>query len=294
MSASTEGDTPVQMRIDVHGAAPQVRSSAEGMQSVAVRPSLAPWTPTRRPDAPAGGRGPTAAGAEARVSAEGLPPEQTETEKRNYMAASTPVTRDLTPSGSSGLTQISLSDVDIRGEVYEDSGSWKIRVTAASTHIHWGITTSGYQVPNPVDGGNITQANWQDVIRELAGYQARQASGSWHDPHASEVHELNHVQWYQGEIVRTWTTIETTITTHTLGATSSMDRAAAETAMNTYLTTQRRAWFNAYGVAPEPPAYAAGQAVLDGVIARIRTYASSKGWSSSGSSGSGSSGSGSG
>jgi hypothetical protein len=88
-----------------------------------------------------------------------MAPQQTETEKRNYTTASTPVTRDLTPSGSSGLTSINLSDVVIQGEVYDDSGSWKIRVTAASTHIHWGINTGGYQVPNPVDGGNITQAN---------------------------------------------------------------------------------------------------------------------------------------
>jgi hypothetical protein len=124
------------------------------------------------------------------------------------------------------------------------------------------------------------------VIRELAGYEARQASGAWHDPHASEVHELDHVHWFQGEIVRTWPTIETAITTHVLGATASMSRADAETAMNTYLTSQR-AWFNAYGVAPEPPAYAAGQAVLNGVITRIRTYATSKGWTASGTGGTG-------
>jgi hypothetical protein len=292
--SSAESAAPVQLRTDVPSSPPQERSSAEGMQSVVVRPSLAPWTPARPPDAQVSGRGSAAVGSETRTSAEGLAPEQTETEKRNYMAASTPVTRDLTPSGSSGLTTISLSDVVIRGEAYEDAGSWKIRVTTASTHIHWGISTSGYQIPNPTDGGNITEANWQDVIRELAGYQTRQASGAWHDPRASEVHELNHVTWYQGEITRTWTTIETTITTHTLGATSSMDRATAETAMNTYLTTQRRAWFNAYGLAPEPPAYAAGQAVLDGVIARIRTYASSKGWTGGGGGGGGSGGGGGG
>jgi hypothetical protein len=210
------------------------------------------------------------------------------------MSASTPVSRDLSPTGSSGLTTISLSDVDIQGAVYADSGSWKIRVTAASTRIHWGITTSGYQVPNPTDGGNITQSNWEDVIRVLAGYQARQAAGAWHDPRASEVHELDHVHWYQGEIVRTWTSIETTITTHTLRSTGSMSQSAAETAMNTYLTSQKRAWFDAYGLAPEGPAYAAGQAVLDGIIARIRTYATSKGWAGGGGTGTGGPGSGGG
>lgn len=106
-------------------------------------------------------------------------------------------------------------------------------------------------------------------------------------PRASEVHELDHVHWYQGEIVRTWTSIETTITTHTLGSTGSMSQSAAETAMNTYLTSQKRAWFDAYGLAPEGPAYAAGQAVLDGIIAQIRTYAASKGWAGGGGTGTG-------
>jgi hypothetical protein len=221
-------------------------------------------------------------GAQQKASAEGmsqqLAPIQTEDEKTNYTAASTPTLNDLTPSGSSGLTTIKLSDVAIQGTAFVDAGNWKIRVTSASTTIHWGITTGGYQIPNPVDGGNITQANWQTVVTELQGYEARQASGSWHHPDASRTHELNHVSWFRGEILRTWPAIETAIQAHVLGADPAMNQAQADAAMQTFLDQKRRDWFNAYGVAPEPPAYRAGQGVLNGIITQIEAYATTKGW----------------
>lgn len=259
--------------------------------SEVVTPTLHPPAAASRPPAystpaPAAPAGPTArtTGTElpARSAEEGqetaMAPVDTEDEKVNYLTASTPTSNDITPSGSSGLTRIRLSDVEIRGEAYDDGGQWKIRVTAASTAIHWGINTSGYQIPNPVDGGNITQANWQTVVQELQGYQARQAAGSWHHPDATRTHELNHVAWFQGEIVRTWPAIETAIQSHALGATASMTQVQAQADMQTFLDQKRRDWFNAYGVAPEPPAYAAGQAVLNGIIATIESYARSKGW----------------
>jgi hypothetical protein len=210
-----------------------------------------------------------------------LPPVQTEDEKISYVAATTPTLNDAVPSGSSGLTRISLSDVAINAEVYDDSGSWKIRVLSAATTIHWGIDTSGYTVPDPRDGGNITAANWRTVIADLRGYAGRQAAGSWHSPEASRVHEMNHVDWYRGEINRTWPTIETAITTHVLGSSGGsppMTQAAAQAAMASLITQKRRDWFNAYGLAPEPPAYAAGQVVLNRIIADIEAYAHTKGW----------------
>jgi hypothetical protein len=263
------------------------RQSSESTNTVEVRPRItpvapaAPGTPGRpaRSAHDAAAHDPAAhAGSAVHGSREGMAPEQSDDLKRNYLAASTPVANDLTPTGSSGLTEIRMSDLDIQGEVYEDTGHWKIRVTAAATRIHWGISTSGYRTPSPTDGGNITAGNWQEVVRELEGYEARQAAGAWHHPDASTAHELDHVSWYQGEIASTWVTIERQIQSHVLGATGSMNRAAAEQAMHTFLGTKKHDWFNAYGLAPEPRAYRVGQQVLNRIIGQIRAYARSKGW----------------
>jgi hypothetical protein len=240
--------------------------SIDAMLAMAVRPDLDPGAP----------------GSAAHGSHEGMAPEQSDELKRNYLAASTPVVDDLTPAGSSGLTEIRLRDVDLQGELYEDAGQWKIRVTAAVTRIHWGISTRGYRTPSPMDGGNITASNWQEVIRELEGYEARQAAGAWHHPEASTAHELDHVSWYQGEITSTWATIERQIQSHVLGSTSGMNRAVAEQAMRAFLDTKEHDWFNAYGVAPEPRAYRVGQQVLNRIIGQIRAYARSKRWGAPG------------
>jgi hypothetical protein len=269
------------------------RQSCESTNMVEVRPRIAPAAPARpgtldclaapavhdavTHDAAAHG-----AGSAAHGSHEGLAPEQSEDRKRNYLAASTPVLNDLTPTGSSGLTEIRLRDVEIQGELYEDAGQWKIRVTAAVTRVHWGISTSGYRTPSPSDGGNITASNWQEVIRELEGYEARQTAGAWHHPEASTAHELDHVSWYQGEITSTWVTIERQLQSHVLGSTSGMNRAVAEQAMRAFLDTKEHDWFNAYGLAPEPRAYRVGQQVLNRVIGQIRAYARSKGWGAPG------------
>src|SRR3954471_24506161 len=88
-----------------------------------------------------------------------------------------PITRDLTPGGNSGLTTINLSDVDIRGEVYEDSGSWKMRVTAASTHTHWGqgngerVRGQGNGTPNLE--AMITRWNFEPIRLHEGVYQVR-------------------------------------------------------------------------------------------------------------------------
>jgi hypothetical protein len=204
----------------------------------------------------------------------------TDDQKVSYAAATTPVLNDITPSTSTGLTTVRFADVKIEARVYEngDTGDWIIQVSDASTTIHWGITTGGYQIPNPVDGGNITQENYRDVIKELAGYQARQYSGTWHHPDASSTHELKHVDWYSTQIKNNWPAIQARIDAKVLGNKSSMTKAQAETAMRTYLDEERRKWFDSYGLAPEPEAYAVGQAVLNIKIREIEDYAASKGW----------------
>jgi len=207
-------------------------------------------------------------------------PVMTDDQKISYADASTPVLNDITPTTSSGLTRISFSDVKIEGKVIEkeDTWDWMISVTEASTTIHWGITIGGYQIPNPVDGGNITQANYRDVIKELQGYEARQYSGQWHHPDASTVHEKKHVDWYSTQIKNNWPAVQARIDAKVLGNKSSMTKVQAETAMRTYLDEERRKWFNSYGLAPEPEAYAAGQAVLNEKINEIVDYVASKGW----------------
>ena len=277
--------------------ASDARQTSESANVVEVRPRIAPVAPAgpgtpgrpaARPandpaahDAAAHGAA-HGAGSAAHGSHEGMAPEQSDDCKRNYLAASAPVFNDLAPTGSSGLTEIRLRDVDVQGELYEDAGQWKIRVTAAVTRIHWGISTTGYRTPRPTDGGNITADNWQDVVRELEGYEARQAAGAWHHPDASTAHELDHVSWYQDEIRSTWATIERQIQSHVLGSTSGMNRTVAEQAMHAFLDTKEHDWFNAYGLAPEPRAYRVGQQVLNRIIGQIRAYARSQGWGAPG------------
>ena len=212
------------------------------------------------------------------------------------VTATAPVSRDLKAKDmedASGLTRINLSDVKIKGTIYEVNEKYKITVTEASMKIHWGIEDPpSYQVPNPQDNGNITQENYQTVIDTLKNYETRQYAGEWHHPDATEAHEKNHVQWYKDQIIATWPPIETEIQAHVLGdapAKKSKGRfwegvkgvfgaSKAQKAMKAYLRQKESDWFNAFGVAPEPPAYAAGQAVLDGIITSIETYATEKRW----------------
>jgi len=221
------------------------------------------------------------------------PPEVKPDEKISLVAATAPVSRDLTAkdmANASGLTKISLSDVTIKGTVNEDNGEYKISVTKASMKIHWGIESPpSYQVPDPRDKGNITQANYQTVIDELKDYATREYAGAWHHPDATIAHEKNHVQWYKDQIIATWPPIETVIEDYVLGEVpakkskwegfkSIFGASKVQKAMKEYLEERKDDWFNAFGVAPEPPAYAAGQAVLDGIITNIETYATEKGW----------------
>jgi hypothetical protein len=221
------------------------------------------------------------------------PPEVKPDEKISLVAATAPVSRDLTAKdmvNASGLTRIRLSDVTIKGTVNEDNGEYKISVTKASMKIHWGIESPpSYQVPDARDKGNITQANYQTVIDTLKNYETRQYAGGWHHPDATEVHEKNHVDWYKAQIIATWPPIETVIEDHVLGDVpakkskwegfkSIFGASKVQKDMKEYLEQKKSDWFNAFGVAPEPPAYAAGQAVLDGIITNIETYATQKGW----------------
>jgi hypothetical protein len=206
-------------------------------------------------------------------------PVMTEDQKISYAAASTPVLNDITPSGSSGLTTIKFAEIKIEAKAIENgtTGDWIILVSDASTTIHWGINTSGYKIPNPVDGGNITRTNYRYVIDQLKGYEARQYSGTWHHPDASSAHEQVHVAWYSAQIKSNWPAIQARIDAKVLGNKSSMTKEQADTAMRAYLEEERRKWFDSYGLAPEPEAYAVGQGVLNQKIKEIENYVASKG-----------------
>ena len=224
------------------------------------------------------------------------PPTMVPDEKISLVAATAPIKKDLTSADmadASGLTRISLSDVKIKGKVYKESGEYRIRVKKASMKIHWGIEDPpSYQIPDPRDGGNITQENYQEVIDELRDYETREYAGDWHHPDATSDHEQNHVDWYKDQIIATWPAIETEIEEYVLGAVPAMTLmerlwegikgifgySQAQIAMRQYLEQKKEDWFDAFGLAPEPPAYAVGQAVLDGIIEDIENYVAEKGW----------------
>lgn len=157
--------------------------------------------------------------------------------------------------------------------------------------------------PNPVDGGNIRNTagnnHWQTAIDDLADYDTASTGGAgahWHDTAASRAHEWAH--WtgdYVGDAVTSgtggnWAAVNARIDALTVPKAGNADAVAAKAALtplvNAELATWRRAtiarWNALIGTTDTPGGggrgYAAGMAVLNGHIAAIRAYKTTKGW----------------
>ena len=163
---------------------------------------------------------------------------------------------------------------------------------------------------NPVDGGNINATSgspnhWQTVIDDMADYDTvgRGAGPNWHATQASHDHEWAH--WNEDYVqdalqsAGRWTDVNRSIDAVTVPKASAADAAAARTALEPEVNRLFRAfvaavtvrWNHLIGTLDKPGkggrGYAAGTRVLSGLITRVRTYATSKGWTGGGHAGTG-------
>jgi hypothetical protein len=156
--------------------------------------------------------------------------------------------------------------------------------------------------PNPVDGGNINNTagsnnQWQAAINDMADYDTAGVGGAganWHSSGASSAHEWAHWnQDYLADCIPTgnWTGTNTDVDALTVAKTAAADAAAARTALEPRVTSRFRTFVRAvtarWNAIPDDPGaggrgYAAGMRVLNGLIANVRAYATSKGWTGGG------------
>jgi hypothetical protein len=192
--------------------------------------------------------------------------------------------------------------------VVDDGVNWRADVTAlrvsGTIHItNWPNNANAMTVPNtpnPVDGGNINNTvgspnHWQAAIDDMADYDTSGggAGPNWHSTAASSAHEWAH--WNEdflgGAIpAGNWTQTNADIDQITVPKSAHADAAAARTALtprvdarfNRFITALANHWNNVISPRDVPGGggrgYAAGAAVLSGLINNVRTYATSKGW----------------
>jgi len=193
--------------------------------------------------------------------------------------------------------------------VSADASNWAVSVTsltlAGQVNIKpWPSAPSTETVPNTanaVDGGNINNTagsnnRWQAAIDDMADYNSAGggAGPNWHSTAASSAHEWAH--WntdYLADSVASaaggnWAQANTDLDALREPKASSADAATARTALtpkvNARFSTWRNATITRWNAIPDSPGvagstgYAAGMAVLNGLIGSVRTYATTKGW----------------
>lgn len=201
-------------------------------------------------------------------------------------------------------------------DVVEDGDNWKVDVTSLTLAgtikiTDWPSQPNAMTVPNtpsPVDGGNIHDTagspnHWQAVIDDMADYDTAGAGGAgpnWHSTAASRAHEWAH--WNEDYIDDAVTSaaggnwaqanqdLDALVEPKASSATQAEARTALQPRVDARLTTWRNAtiarWNAVIGSTDRPGAggkgYAAGAAVLSGLIAAVRTYATNKGWNGGG------------
>ena len=211
--------------------------------------------------------------------------------------------------------------------VVEDGANWKVDVTSLTLAgtikiTDWPSQPNTMTVPNtanPVDGGNINNTagspnHWQAVIDDMADYDTAGggAGPNWHSTAASRAHEWAH--WnedYIGDAVTgasggNWSQANQDLDALVEPKASSATQAAARTALQPRVDARLATWRNAtiarwnavIGSTDQPGSggkgYAAGAAVLSGLIAAVRAYATGKGWTGGGGGGAGGAGGGGG
>lgn len=180
--------------------------------------------------------------------------------------------------------RVDVQSLTLKGQV--NVRPWPSNPTSATTP----------NTANPVDGGNITRANFQGAIDDMADYNLAGggAGPNWHSTAASSAHEWAH--WntdYVSDSVNSaaggnWPTANSDLDKLTQPKATSATAADAKTALQARVDTRIGTWRTAtvarWNAIPDTAGvagstgYEAGARVLAGLISSVRTYAITKGW----------------
>ena len=189
-------------------------------------------------------------------------------------------------------------------EVKATDTAWEVNVTGftvtgAIKVAPWPSKPTEVVTPNtanPVDGGNITDAagnnNWKFAIKEMEEYN--QAGGGrssyWHSYDASKAHEWAHwnTDYMKLCVGKFWPQANKDLDAISIPKAEAADATAARAKLQAKVEARlgklRSDMIAAWNAIPDSPGnaegagYKAGQAVLDGLIAKVRAYATKKGW----------------
>jgi hypothetical protein len=211
--------------------------------------------------------------------------------------------------GSGGGNNCTPGIITLNWNVVEAGENWRANVTSMTLPgqiniTAWPSNPSAMTVPNtpnPVEGGNINKTNgspnqWQDVINDMSDYDNSSGGGAgpnWHSTGASSAHEWAH--WIEDYLhdalpAGNWAGANADIDAMTVAKSAQADAAAARTALQPRVAARFQAFWHAVVTrwntlikgTDKPGAggrgYAAGKAVLNGLIDSVRSFAASKGW----------------
>lgn len=201
---------------------------------------------------------------------------------------------DCTPAASTlDFTAVSADAANWRADVQSLTLQGVVNVAEWPSNP---TSTATPNTANPVDGGNITRANFQSAIDDMADYNT--AGGGrgpdWHSTGASSAHEWAH--WNTDWIIDAvnsakggnWSKANREIDAITQPKASSATAADAKTAMqarvDARLLTFNNAAIRRWNAIPDTAGvagstgYIAGARVLATLIGSVRTYATTKGW----------------
>lgn len=207
-------------------------------------------------------------------------------------------------AGSNDCTPSPVSGTSVAWDVVDKPATWGVSITSFTTTgiinvAPWPSKPSELVTPNtanPVDGGNVTDAsgdnNWKFAIKEMEGYH--QAGGGrssyWHSYEASKAHEWAHwnTDWMVTCIGALWPAANTDLDAITIpkadAASAALARPLLQAKIAARMATLWTALIAKWNPIPDSPGaagstgYDAGQAVLNGLITKVRAYAATKKW----------------
>jgi hypothetical protein len=241
------------------------------------------------------------AGSESAASTHGA---SSAHETKHQIVAATGSPTFNAAAGSNDCTPGDVDGTSVTWEVVAGASTWGVSIKSFTTGgvinvAPWPSKPTDMVTPNtanPVDGGNITDAagdnNWKFAVKEMTEYH--QAGGGrssyWHSYEASKAHEWAHwnTDWMVTCIGALWPAANTDLDAITIAKADAADAAAARPLLqakidkrmktfNSALTTKWNAIPDTPGVAGST-GYDAGQAVLNGLIAKVNAYAATKKW----------------
>jgi hypothetical protein len=222
----------------------------------------------------------------------------------------------VAPGGAPGVNNAAANSNCLPGEstlswdvVPADAGNWGVSVTAMTLNgqvniFPWPSSPNSMVVPNtpnPVDGGNINNTagsdnHWQAAIDDMSDYHrpGGGAGPNWHSVAASSAHEWAHwnTDWVTDSIGSAaggnWSQANADLDALRQPKATSKTKAAATTALRPKVNDRFKTFRNAsvvrWNAIPDKGGTAgstgfdAGMAVLNTLIAAVRAYADSKGW----------------